>query len=578
MRVKLGSVAAAVALSLVLAQPPSAAAAAQPQLKTEIDGFLKRLETVTHGFVKWDGADHMDIRQEGDAEIADIANARLAIVDPAQHKGSPTRITFDHIEIRDTPAADGAFKLSFTLPQQSTVETGSGEKLMLALKQATAEAVVEGKSGRARSINLAWAGARIEDKKSGDWIGAGPLSWSGQWVAAANGGWEAPGDFDLKKVEFFFTEGPVGGAIDRIAYTARSAGPDYAAMNRLRDRLDALREKEDLPPKERLDALLDALTSMPVLFSLAKGELSVEGVVVRAPTGAPFVALKSASMSGVLTGLSGDKAALRITLKHDGLSLAPDILPKDKVPQRVVLDFGLEEVATGPLRTILEAAKAYGEAANDAAKQQATQQMIGAAAMLTPVFRVYDLAVDTPDAGVDATLEAKGSPLSPKGYTAAGDVAVRGFDALPGLLAGAPLAQYLPLLKEIGTAAAADDGTPRLKFHLGSAPRKWLTVNGNDVTPWFLGTSGVPGELRDLRPAEKPMTGPDVRAVQRALADAGISVPHSGAYDGATAVAVARFQKANGLNVDGVVDAATRAKLGVKPEPDEAPGPKKGAN
>jgi len=58
-----------------------------------------------------------------------------------------------------------------------------------------------------------------------------------------------------------------------------------------------------------------------------------------------------------------------------------------------------------------------------------------------------------------------------------------------------------------------------------------------------------------------------VRAVQRALASAKITAPQSGTYDGATAAGVAQFQKQNGLNVDGVVNAATRDKLGVKPAP-----------
>ncbi len=198
--------------------------------------------------------------------------------------------------------------------------------------------------------------------------------------------------------------------------------------------------------------------------------------------------------------------------------------------------------------------------------------MIGAAAMLDPIFRIYDLAFETPDVGVEVTAEAKGSPLSPKGYTAGGDVAVRGFDKLPGLVGDVRLASYLPLLKEIGTTSAAADGTPRIKFHLASAPPKWITVNGSDVGAWFAGNGPAAGQPRALRPADPPMTGGDVRAVQAALAAAKIDAPQNGAYDAATAVAVARFQKANALNVDGVVEAATRQKLGVKPEP-PAPAP-----
>ena len=113
--------------------------------------------------------------------------------------------------------------------------------------------------------------------------------------------------------------------------------------------------------------------------------------------------------------------------------------------------------------------------------------------MLNPTFRIYDIAIDTEDVGIDLTAEAKGSPLAPKGYTAAGELAVRGFDAIPKLGAGIPFAEYLPVLREIGIEGTAPDGTPRLQFRLTSAPPKWITINGNDVSAWFDRTGGEGG-------------------------------------------------------------------------------------
>jgi peptidoglycan hydrolase-like protein with peptidoglycan-binding domain len=98
-------------------------------------------------------------------------------------------------------------------------------------------------------------------------------------------------------------------------------------------------------------------------------------------------------------------------------------------------------------------------------------------------------------------------------------------------------------------------------------------VNGGDVSAWFL-ASDAAGQPRSLRPAEPPMSGADVAAVQHALAAAKTPVPQNGVYDGATAAAVAHFQKQSGLNVDGVVDNATRQKLGVKAEAPPPPGSK----
>jgi len=59
------------------------------------------------------------------------------------------------------------------------------------------------------------------------------------------------------------------------------------------------------------------------------------------------------------------------------------------------------------------------------------------------------------------------------------------------------------------------------------------------------------------------MAGDDVKAVQRALVQAGIAVDVNGAYDGLTEVAVREFQQQKGLTVDGIVGPATRSALGI---------------
>jgi hypothetical protein len=554
--------AAGLALCLVLAAPAHAASQAESELKAEIDALLNNLESGTDGLLKWDGADRIDIRPDGDGAVAEISNARISI-DP--NEPAPSRLTFDRVEIRRSPAPDNAVALTIVFPQEAVVRAASGEEIRLALKDATASALLDAQSGRTREADIAIAGARLEDGETGDWLSFGPLSLSSRLVSTADGGWTTPFEVEIQAIEFFLAEAPVAGAIERIAYAGRASGPDFAELNRVRDRIDALPQQEDMPAAAQRDAWAELLPSLSSLFSLIEGETAIDRVAVRAPTGEPVFAFDEAGIRLALTGLSGDAAALRVTLTHDGLSLAPGLVDEAMVPRRVVVDFGLEEVATGPLRTMLDALRKLWDETGGAGQVLAQAQILGAAAMLQPVFRIYDLAVDTPDVGLAASASATGSPLTPKGYRASGDVALRGFDALPGLLGPAPMAEYLPLLKEIGVAATAEDGTPQTKFHLASAPPKWLTINDSDVSAWFADDATGPG--RALRPADPPMSGADVRAVQRALAAAKVAAPQTGIYDAGTAVAVARFQRQSGLNVDGVADAATRAKLNIQAEP-----------
>jgi peptidoglycan hydrolase-like protein with peptidoglycan-binding domain len=251
-------------------------------------------------------------------------------------------------------------------------------------------------------------------------------------------------------------------------------------------------------------------------------------------------------------------------LKYDGLDLAASVLPADKVPHRAEIDIGVENVSTAALRGMIAAAEKMN--GNDADKQTATQKMMAAAALMHPTIRIYDIAADTQNVGIDITGTTTGSPLSPKGYIADSDIRVRGFDALPALAAGAPMIEYLPLLKELGEAGPATDGAAQVKFRVASAPTKWITINGDDVSEWFVAAAPAPGQTRLSKPAAPAIRGPDVAAVQNALAAANIPVDPTGAYDGPTAAAVARFQKQNSLTVNGVVDAATWRKLGVKAE------------
>ena len=553
------------ALCLIVCSPVLAATGDE-QFKADIEAFLNRLSVTTRGVLSWEGADSFDVRREGDAAVATISNARLTI-----HEAKDSQLVFDHVEIRRTPTAGNpeAARFDIAFPTQSTLTLADGTKTSLSLKDATASLVLEAAANRFRETLLSFASARLEHPPTGDWVNFGPLSFSSKLASASDGSWSTPIDFELKQVEFLLTEGPFGGAIDRIAYNALSTGPDVAALNRLRDHMDELRQQGEQPPEARADALLDLLSSMPALFTIVKGEMTLEGLAVRTPAGEPLVGLAKASLGGAVTGLSGDAAAWRITFRQSGLTLASSVLNASKVPENVTLDLGLENVATGPLRTILEAIAKARKDAHGAESQQATARMIGAAAMLNPVFRIYELALKTKDVGIAATGEAKGSPLAPKGYTAEADVVVRGFDALSGLVGDAPFAEYLPLLKVLGTSAAGSEA----KFHLASGPQKWITVNGNDLSAWFGTGSAEPGQPRGLRPAHPPLQGEDVSAVQHALNAANVSAPQTGIYDGATAVAVARFQKQSGLNVDGVVDAATRDKLGLKPLSQPTPPP-----
>jgi len=68
---------------------------------------------------------------------------------------------------------------------------------------------------------------------------------------------------------------------------------------------------------------------------------------------------------------------------------------------------------------------------------------------------------------------------------------------------------------------------------------------------------------RLLRLRKPAMRGDDVRALQKALSELGVSIRADGVFGGKTESAVTRFQKKNGLTADGIVGPATRTALGI---------------
>jgi hypothetical protein len=566
---RLGSALASVMVALAVAAPIRGAEPDLDRFKTEIDALIGRLGPSSNGVVRWAGSDPYEIRRDGGALVAVIANARLSF--PSHQIDN---LTLDRIEIRQIGQKEPGklIELALQLPREMTLSEADGTETKITLKDASARAVIDAQSGRGRESAVKIASARIDQAKTGAWVSFGPMSMESKFVAEEGEGWSGPVEFEVKQIRYFLPQLPVAGVVDRISFSGKSTGPKLDDLNKLRDAIDVLQNDDGRSPETRGAAFFATLPTITAPFSMIRGVFALEDLTVRNVTGEALISLAKAGSVAEISGLNTEEAAMRFSVRDEGLDLAPSILEQSKVPHRVVLDLGVGDLSTQALSKLLQAVgtvvaeSGASEDQHQQRNQQATQQILSAAAMLNPTFHIYEIAIDTEDVGVDLTAEAKGSPLAPKGYAAAGDLVVRGFDEIAKLGAGIPFAEYLVVLKELGAEKKAPDGTPRFEFHLASAPPKWITINDNDVSGWFDGAEPKAGQPRLLKPSDPPMQGDDVKSVQRALSAANVAVEQDGIYNMSTAAAVVRFQKQKGINVSGVVDTATRQRLGVATE------------
>jgi hypothetical protein len=559
-----------------ISAPRAALAAGADTLKAEIDAFIERLST--NDVVHWEGADSIDVRDDGADAVATISKGKISFDQlSAKPPSVPATLTFDRIEIRRSPKAGGDERVQFTvkLPALSRMVVPDGSDVTLALKDASLTALVEGPAEHQRDVALSVASGRLEHQTSASWLNFGPLTSHWKIIRSDSGGWTAPLDFETKSIEFALPAASLTGGVEHVVYAGSAAGPSLTELDALRDQMAEVNKETD--PNKKLATLLPLLPKIFTEFAYSKGELTIEQLTVKKPDIPNLLSLTKATFGGSLTGFDTDKATIRLTFGHEGLTIDPSLLPAERVPHRAVIDVGLEEISVSTLRALADAASRMGPGASDEDKQQALPQAIAAAMSLAPVLRIDDAAVDFRDVAIDATGEAKRAPPAPIGYTASGDVVVRGFDALPEIVTDKNGRNLLALLKFIGDAGTGADGAKTMKFHWMSATGKPITVNGSDISGWFAGAgqSGrMPGSRpRALRLADPPEEGDDVRAVQKAVKANEVEAFSDGTYDVATALAVARFQKAAGLNVSGVVDPPTAEKLGLKPSP--APSPSK---
>jgi peptidoglycan hydrolase-like protein with peptidoglycan-binding domain len=565
----LRAIVVAIALSCNAVAPDLAAAAGGDTLKTDIDAFFHRMQLAASDRLHWDGADRIDVSDKGAEAVATVVNARFSLrKDPADPLPVAT-LTLDRIDVRRRPASAGGnmVELAISLPSTIAIATVGAGEIDLTLQDAKANVVLEEPAERERELTLDIAGARLEEKSHGASAAFGPVTGSWKTVRNDDGSWHGPIEFELKKFEFLIPEAQLAGGVARIAYTGDAAGPSLADIDAFRDRLSELRENFQDDADKRSQEMLALLPKAFTVFSYSKGDATFERVTAKRPDGETLVSLAKAWLGGSFTGLDGEKAAIRMTMGHDGLMLAPSLLPENQVPRSADVDLGIEDIAVSALRSIAEAAAQGRPDATPEDQQKAKQQILVSVMALQPVIRVYDAMVNFPKASIDASGEAKRAPPAPIGFAASGDVTVRGFDALADMVTSAFARAYLPLIEFLGTAESAGDGGSVLAYHLTSGLGQPLKLNGSDINAWFSRAANPPGQPRVLRLEEPPMSGDDVSAAQKAVGPHNGEPLADGVYDSATALAVARYQKREGLNVNGVVDAATREKLGFNPPP-----------
>jgi Putative peptidoglycan binding domain len=120
------------------------------------------------------------------------------------------------------------------------------------------------------------------------------------------------------------------------------------------------------------------------------------------------------------------------------------------------------------------------------------------------------------------------------------------------IIAASLLAIFFAILAAAGVFNGKNAAAPPVTVQTKPATTTTQTTTNTATTPT------TPAPEQQLKPTD---TGPQVKTLQRALTSLGYPVTADGDYGPATQTAVEKFQKAQGLDPDGVVGPQTLAAL-----------------
>src|SRR5216684_975921 len=130
----------------------------------------------------------------------------LALATPARGEEPD----LDRVKIREIgQREDGKLiELALSLPKEMTFSEADGTETKIALKDASANALVEAGSGRGRETTVKIASTRIDQAKTGAWVSVGPLSMASKLIGEPDGGWSGPVEFEVNEITYFMPQGP----------------------------------------------------------------------------------------------------------------------------------------------------------------------------------------------------------------------------------------------------------------------------------------------------------------------------------------------------------------------------------
>jgi hypothetical protein len=490
--------------------PPAAAQDAQAELRQLITDIESFVASESGGEATVRTSRPPETRMDGGAAVATLAD--LSVVGRNGNVLELGTLTLSQREV-----APGRVRYELSLPTRIS-ERGIPTPVTVTTGGGTLAVVHDESSGLLLEVDFRMNDLNVPAQGAGNPATTMGLLQLGYAVTArADGLSDANARFALRGLRVAQPGNNMGGSLGELSLAMTVQGFHLEDIEGVRDAFVQAQgsfEARWAQAIERLQAVMQehGLGGSTVDMTLTDGVYN-DG----SPT--PAGSITRATLRQVMSGENQDDSTYQLTYAQEGLTLRQDLVVVPQyIPGQINLNLTLEHLPMRALHayTATLAATTAGAGGNDSAA--AVMMLLQALQQAGTTLRMAPIALEAQAVGATLNGAVAANANAALQATAAGDLAIRGLDAVQRELGGqgggpGSPAGVITMLMALGQQGTGPNGQPVRNYHIEVTQAGQLMLNGTDMSALIgaaTGPGGGPPAAQPGRPAA-PAPNPPTR-------------------------------------------------------------------
>lgn len=497
-RSRVRPVAFAAIVALTAWAAPASAQDAAAEFRQAIESALGSVATRTSNQVQARTSRPIEVRMDGGVATATLPD--LMVGPPGGREG----LLVGTVTVTRREVAPGRMRYEAQLPREMKVQAPNGRNTTVANGGGQFAAVVDPQSGLMHELNVRVENLAVRPDGRPGSLTIGLFEIASAINQGADGLAQSPARIALRNLDFRHEDGRQALQIGEITVAGNGQGFRVADLERLRTAFD---EAQRGPQAQMMGRMIEALFNFP--FAELSGEVAVAGITFNDGQSGPAFQLARASLGEALGPLHQEETRLALRYSHEGLVIRQGMVPYQQyVPSQVTIELAADKLPAAALKQALTTGLRVGpDGMPTQLSGEATAQLLAAAFRSGATLRMAPIQFASQALGVTLNGSIAANNSSPLQAVAAGELVIRGLEAIQREFGGGNANQQgspaamIAMLTALGQQGTGSDGQPTRSYRIELNEQGQLMLNGSDMTA-LLGPMGAPRRPRPTTPAQ----------------------------------------------------------------------------